>query len=541
MKIIDRITAWLQNRNWSARDPALARALMATAPTEAGVGITEGSALSIAAVWQAVRIISETVASLPLILYRRDGSGRNRASEHSLYFLLHDEPNPETPALVWRETILAHALTWGNGYAEIQRDFMGNPIALWIMTPDTIEPVRDEEDRLVYRQRRTDGGHTVIPARDVFHLRGLCWDGLKGYSVVKTARDSLGLTMATERFGARWFGSGSRPSGVLEHPGRLSDDARTRLRDDWERMHSGVGNSSRVAILEEGLKFEALSVPPEDAQFLGTRQFQLGEVARWFNLPPSKLRDPQASSYSSLEQENLQFVGETLRPWLIRFEQEVACKLLRPDERRTHYAEFLVEGLLRADQSARYQAYAVGRNWGWLSVNEIRARENLDPIPGGDEYLQPLNMQALGTDPTAAPAGDPSVQSLAEPDEELTTRALPQRYENLDFVPPQGVRDEAAKGLEWRRTHGRGGTTVGVARARDLANGKQLSPDTIRRMVSYFARHQVDKQGQGWRQGQEGYPSAGRIAWALWGGDPGETWANKLAEAMSRRDDEGAK
>jgi len=423
MKILDRITSWF-NRGWSLRDPALARALMSTSPTEAGVGITEGSALSIAAVWQAVRVISETVASLPLILYRRDGAARTRAAEHSLYFLLHDQPNPETPALVWRETILAHALTWGNGYAEIQRDFLGNPIALWIMTPDTIEPVRDEEDHLVYRQRRTDGGYTVIPAADVFHIRGLCWDGLKGYSVVKTARDSLGLTMATERFGARWFGSGSRPSGVLEHPGRLSDDARTRLRDDWERLHSGVANSSRVAILEEGLKFEALSVPPEDAQFLGTRQFQLGEVARWFNLPPSKLRDTQASSYSSLEMENLQFLSETLRPWLIRFEQEISAKLLRPEERRTHYAEFLVEGLLRADQSTRYQAYAVGRNWGWLSVNEIRARENLDPIPGGDEYLQPLNMQALGTEPTAAPAGDPSVQSLMDPDEVLSTRAV---------------------------------------------------------------------------------------------------------------------
>ena len=133
------------------------------------------------------------------------------------------------------------------------------------------------------------------------------------------------------------------------------------------------------------------------------------------------------------------------------------------------------------------------------------------------------------------------MQSLMEPDEVFSTRAVPQRYQDLDFVPPQGVRDEAAKGLEWRRTHGRGGTTVGVARARDLANGKQLSPDTIRRMVSYFARHQVDKQGQGWRQGQEGYPSAGRIAWALWGGDPGEAWCNKLAEQMSRRDDEGSK
>lgn len=513
---------------------------MSTVPTDAGVGITESSALGISAVWAAVRVISETVASLPLILYRRNGAARARAAEHPLYFLLHDQPNIETPALVWRETILAHTLLWGNGYAEIQRDFAGNPIALWILTPDSIEPIRDENDQLVYQQRRTDGGYTILPARDVFHLRGLCWDGSKGYSVVRVARESLGLTAATERFGSRWFGSGSRPSGVLEHPGRLSDDARTRLRDDWERLHSGVASSQRVAILEEGLKFEPLSVPPEDAQFLGTRQFQIGEVARWFNLPLSKLRDTSASSYSSLEQENLQFLSETLRPWLIRFEQEIASKLLMPGERRTHYAEFLVEGLLRADQSTRYSSYAIGRNWGWLSVNEIRARENLDPIEGGDEYLQPLNMQALGTEPTAAPAGDPSVQSLqSSQDEEY--RAVPARYEGMDFIPPAGVREEAALGLEWRREHGRGGTAVGVARARDLANGKQISPDTIRRMVSYFARHEVDKQGQGWRRGQDGYPSAGRIAWALWGGDPGFSWASKLADQMDRRDDEGGK
>jgi HK97 family phage portal protein len=603
---------WLfRAASWSSRDPALLQ-IFSGSSTEAGVGVSESRALELSPVWSAVRVISETVSSLPLILYRRAGEARTRATDHSLYRILHDSPNPETTSLPFREAILAHALLWGNGYAEIERDPYGRVINLWLLPPDQVRPARDEMGDLVYEYQPAGGSdlQSVIPARNVFHLRGLGWDGLTGYSVVRMARESLGLTAATERFGARWFGSGSRPSGVLEHPGRLSDDARTRLRTDWERLHSGPTSSQRVAILEEGLKFSPMSVPPEDAQFLATRKFQIEEVARWFNLPPSKLRVSEGGSYASLEQDNLQFLAETLRPWLVRIEQEIASKLLSPIEQSSLYAEHLVEGLLRADQSTRYTAYATARNWGWLSVNEIRARENLDPIEGGDHYLQPLNMQDLETAPTAAPAATPSVMSIEPPEpvisengqeyasesccllaEQMTahqvqscehgaknrcricgiqrervlippskkgdehswgikwvpilpikpiedeSRAIPQKYEDLDFVPPKGAKEEAARGLEWRRTYGRGGTAVGVARARDISNGVQLSPDTVRRMNSYFARHATDRNGQGWSPGDDGYPSAGRIAWALWGGDPGESWSSQMVDSMDRRDE----
>lgn len=531
------------------RDPALVD-LLGGRTTEAGVRVDESSALTCATVWAAVRVISESAASLPLITYRREGSTRSRASDHPLYNLLHDEPCPGIGSLVWREALFAHALTYGNGYAEIERRVSDNtPVALWLLSPDRVEPYREMDGNVYYKVTQPKGGHVTLAGANVIHLRGLGGDGLVGYSVIRTARESLGLTIAAQQFGAKLFGTGARPSGVLEHPGRLSDDARQRLRADYERLHSGLDNAHRIAILEEGMKWQALGVPPDDAQFLQTRQFQVAEVARWFNVPSSKLRDNTGQTYSSIEAENQAFYTETLRPWLIRFEQELQIKLLNSVERRQFYFEHLIEGLLRADIKTRFDVYALAKNWGILSTNEIRERENLPPIDGGDQYLQPLNMQPLDapTGPSAptatpalAPAPSPSADSTPAGAGAASSRAVPQKYSRIDFTPPQGVRDEAAKGLEWRDQYGRGGTLIGVARARDLSNGARVSPETIKRMASYFARHEVDKQGTGWSPGQDGFPSAGRIAWALWGGDPGQAWANKVNGQMQAADEEAA-
>ena len=389
--------------------------------TESGVRVDEASALSCATVWAAVRVISEGAASLPLITYRRDGATRTRASEHPLYSLLHDEPCPGIGSLVFRESLFAHALTYGNGYAEIERRASdGVPVALWLLAPDRVEPYREVDGNIYYKVSQPKGGHVTLAGANVIHLRGLGGDGVMGYSVVRTARESLGLTLAAEKFGAKLFGTGARPSGVLEHPGRLSDDARQRLRGDYERLHSGLDNAHRIAILEEGMKWTALGVPPDDAQFLQTRQFQVAEVARWFNVPSSKLRDNTGQTYSSIEAENQAFYTETLRPWLIRLEQELQIKLLNTVERREYYFEHLIEGLLRADIKTRYDVYALAKNWGILSTNEIRERENLPPIEGGDQYLQPLNMQPLSAPngpsaPSATPALVPALSPSAEP------------------------------------------------------------------------------------------------------------------------------
>lgn len=606
---------WIRTRlglerraTYSLRDPALV-ALFGGNESESGVVVTEQTALNYAAVWGAVRVISEGIASLPLHLYRRESNGRKRATDHPLYTVLHSMPCPNIPALCWRETIQAHALTHGNGYAEIERNSAGVPANLWILPPNMVYPAMAETGEVVYEYRHPQLGNHTLDSRNVFHIRGLSFDGLVGYSPVHQARESLGLGMAAQTFGARLFGSGARPSGVLEHPGTLSDDAAKRLRNDFERIHSGLSNSHRVAVLEEGMKWQSLGFPPDEAQFLQTREYQVQEVARWFNLPLSKLRVP-GSGYASIEAENLVFISETLRPWLIRWEQEISAKLLMPWERSNYYAEFLVDAILRADQATRYNSYAVGRNWGWLSVNEIRALENLEPIPGGEVFLQPLNMQplnapmgpsapsstpALGSGEALPPAQpepgaggsnaiqendfDAAAHELAqqmtaheidrcphnatnscricgikkerylEPGEEgppvwkfrwvaKGSRAVAAKYDHIDFSPPQGVRDEAEKGLAWREEYGRGGTEVGVARARDLSNGRNVSPDTAKRMYSYFARHESDKKGQGWSPGQDGFPSAGRIAWALWGGDAGEAWAGKLVRQMMAADND---
>ena len=623
MTIVERIMSLFSLRTMrrpGLRDPALTSWYGGEVST-AGVQVSESTALSYAPFWQAVRIISETVASLPFHVYQHVNGGRVIADDSMIADLLRYAPNDEMTSMQLREQWLAQALTWGNGYCEIERDTIGRPVRLWLLDASRMKVGRDPNGDLQYLYRDDQARPTYLPASDVLHLRGPGGDGYVGASVVALARDSIGLGIAAEAFGSSFFGRGARPSGVLEHPGRLSDDARGRLRGDWERLHSGIDNASRVAILEEGMKWTTTAIPPDDAQFLETRRFQLEEIARWFNIPVSKLRATGGSTYSSLEQENQAFLSETLRPWLVRIEQEVRNKLLLPIS-SSYYVEHRVEGLLRTDLAARYSAYAIGRNWGWLSVNEIRALEQLDPIEGGDVFLQPLNMQPVSSMGGAqAPPADPTVAPVLVPDPTLaptpvappetndaesyasdavialalamTEHQIPScehgstnrcrvcgiererelvppsrpggrhgwrikwrpilplkqsersidrvdrgRYDEIDFSPPAGVREEAARGLAWRAEYGRGGTAVGVARARDLSNGANISAETIGRMTSYFARHAVDSQGEGWSPGQDGYPSAGRIAWALWGGDPGKTWANKIAAQMDRIDEE---
>jgi hypothetical protein len=241
------------------------------------------------------------------------------------------------------------------------------------------------------------------------HIPGLSFDGISGISVIGLARQSIGLSMAIESFGAGYFGRGARPGGVLTFPGQLSPEARQNLRRSFEELHAGGANSHRVALLEAGLKWEAIGVPPDDSQFLQSREFQIIEIARWFNLPPNKLKDLSKTSYNSLEQMEISFVVDTLRPWLVRWEQQLNRKIIRPKDKGTFFFEFNVDGKLRGEIAARYQSYSVARNWGWLSVNEIREKENMNPIEGGDVYMQPMNMQSINTAPTAAPATDPSL------------------------------------------------------------------------------------------------------------------------------------
>lgn len=398
-------------------------------PSRAGVDVSGDTALNVAAVFNAVNIIAGTIASLPLILYRRTGEdGKKRYPDHPLYNVLHNQPNPEMTSYVFREVLQAHLLLWGNAFAEIRRDRIGRTTELWPMSPPAVKVKRDESRQIYYELEEEPGRVRILPARDVLHIPGLGFDGRMGYSVLTKAREALGLGLAMEEFQARFYGQGTNVGGVLEHPGHLSDEAHKRLKKDMDDKHGGLAKSHSVLVLEEGMKYSKTAMPLEDAQFLESRVFQIGEIARWFNLPPHKLKELSKATYSNIEQQQIEFVMDSIRPWAVRWEQHIAWKLLREEERRGLFAEFLLEGLLRGDTKSRMEAYAVMRQNGVINADEWRGLENMNPIGGraGTLYWKPLNMgDADSEDAIEPPAAAPSDGDEGEGEpEEKSLRAV---------------------------------------------------------------------------------------------------------------------
>ena len=378
--------------------------------TASGKYVTERSAMQMTAVYCCVRILSEAVASLPLQFYRyTDDGGKEKAVEHPLYFLLHDEPNPEMTSFIFRETLMTHLLLWGNAYSQIIRNGKGEVVALYPLMPDRMKVDRDEHGRLyyeytVYDSDDVDGrkgtdkvGRTVrLQPHDVLHIPGLGFDGLVGYSPIAMAKNAIGLAIATEEYGSKFFANGAAPSGVLEHPGTIKDPS--KVRESWQATFGGSGNSNKIAVLEEGMKYTPISISPEQAQFLETRKFQIDEIARIFRVPPHMIGDLEKSSFNNIEQQSLEFVKYTLDPWVSRWEQAMVRALLTPDEKKRYFFKFNVDGLLRGDYQSRMNGYATARQNGWMSANDIRELENLDRIPaeqGGDLYLINGNMTKL--------------------------------------------------------------------------------------------------------------------------------------------------
>lgn len=369
-----------------------------------GKRVNERSAMQMTAVYSCVRILSEAVAGLPLHLYRytKDG-GKEKAVEHPLYFLLHDEPNPEMTSFVFRETLMTHLLLWGNAYAQIIRNGKGEILALYPLMPDRMTVDRDDMGRLYYEYRVSNedaptmkGGTVRLQPSDVLHIPGLGFDGLVGYSPIAMAKNAIGMAMACEEYGAKFFANGAQPSGVLEHPGTIKDPS--RVRESWTQTFGGSQNANKVAVLEEGMKYTPISISPEQAQFLETRKFQLNEIARIFRVPPHMVGDLEKSSFSNIEQQSLEFVKYTLDPWVSRWEQGMVRSLLAVEEKKGYFIKFNVDGLLRGDYQSRMNGYAIGRQNGWMSANDIRELENLDRIPeelGGDLYLINGNMTKL--------------------------------------------------------------------------------------------------------------------------------------------------
>lgn len=377
-----------------------------------GETVTEETALTYSAVYNAISLISGTIGALPLHLMQRKDSTKRIADERLLYRVMHDQWNPYMTAMAGREALMAHILAWGNGYAEIQRNYLGEIAQLWPIPPNRVKP-KMEANELVYWVR-VDNVDVRFPREKILHVPGLGFDGFMGYSVIAMARKSLGLAMALETFGSLYFGQGTHPGVVVSHPNSLSAQAHTNLKASLQDNYGGLGKSHRLLLLEEGMKVEKVSIPPEDSQFLQSRQFQIPEVARWFNLPPHKLKDLTRASFSNIESEQISFVTDSILPWLVRLEQNFNMQLLTPGDRALYgrgrvYFKHNVEGLLRADAAARGTYYKEMFNIGAMSINEIREKEDLDPVEGGDIHLVPLNMTSLEN------AGKPPVAPKPQP------------------------------------------------------------------------------------------------------------------------------
>lgn len=360
-----------------------------------GETVTEETVLTYGAVWNAVNLYAGAISTLPLHLLRKKGRNTVHEIEEPLYRVLHDRFNPYMDARIGREVMMSHVLLWGNAYAEIVRNGFGEVTSLWPITPNRIRPVL--KDSVFFYEVQVDTDTIPMSFDKILHIPGLGFDGLQGYSVVAMARKSLGLGMALDTFGALYFGQGTHLGRVFSHPSSLSDKARGNLEKSLAGTHEGLAKAHKIIILEEGMKTEKIGIPPEDSQFLESRQFQIADVARWFNLPPHKLKDLSKSSFNNIESEQLSYVIDSILPWLVRFEQGYNCRLLTEKEqyKKNMFFRHNVDGMLRGSPQTRAEYYRVMFNIGAMSINDIREKEGWDAVEGGDERFIPLNMFPL--------------------------------------------------------------------------------------------------------------------------------------------------
>ncbi len=361
--------------------------------------VTERTSMQVAAVYACVRVLSEAVAQLPLHLYRyTDENSKEKAVDNPLYTILHDEPNPEMSSFVFRETMMTHLLLWGNAYGQIIRNGKGQVVAIYPLMPNRMTVDRDAKGKLYYEYTLSGDEapqvkKAILKPSEVLHIPGLGFDGLVGYSPIAVAKNAIGLTIATEEYGAKFFANGATPGGILEYPGVIKNTE--AVREAWNNGFAGSANSSRVAVLEQGMKYTPISISPDEAQFLDTRKFQISEIARIFRVPPHMIGDLEHSTFSNIEQQSLEFVTYSLQPWLVRWEQGIHRSLLNDKEKGKYFVKFNVDGLLRGDYQSRMNGYSVGIQNGFLSPNDVRELENMDLIPdelGGNRYMCNGNM-----------------------------------------------------------------------------------------------------------------------------------------------------
>lgn len=368
-----------------------------------GVQVTEDSAMTLSAVYSCVSVLARNVAALPTHLYKRlPAGGKSAVTDHPLYSCLKMRVNPEISAFAFKQFQMVCCLLWGNSYAYIVRDNAGRVAELWPLHPRYVTPKRDKNSNVVYEAAIPNTDKLIIPADNILHIPNISLDGIVGRSAIQSCSDAVALGLAAEKFSVNFYSNGANLDKVLTHPGKLSQGAYERLKEDFDSTYTGITNAHKTAILEEGTDIKLIGMPLADAQLIESRKFQIEEIARIFNVPLHLIQSQdKANSWGAgIEQQNIGFVVYSLMPWLVCSEQEYTYKLLNPLERLDMYIEFLTDALLRGTTAERYAAYAVGIQWGWLSPNDVRAKENMNPIPNGDIYRSPLNMVPLGSQPT---------------------------------------------------------------------------------------------------------------------------------------------
>ncbi len=389
MGLLDKI---IKRSSWTPDDDRWYGDL--STPSSTGVTVDNDSAKSLTAVYAAIRILSQSISSLPLHLYKRTKDGKERVTEGPLVELI-EKPCKEMTGMVYREVMVDHIAGWGTHFAEIERDSIKRVIGLWPLNPSKMRVERIGNRDVQYKYTLTDGTTKIFNSAQIMSVAGYGSNGLTGHNPIKLFQEAIGLGLAAEEYGARFFGNSARPSGVLRTDLQLSAEAKKNLGESWRAAYGGLSNSHRVAILDEGLTFQAISIDPAAAQLLETRKYTITDIARIFNVPPHMLADLDRATFSNIEQQSLEFIKFTLLPWLVRIEEVLNLTLLNDAERKVYYVKHQVAGLERADIVARYTAHNIARMGGWMTANEIRLIENMNPIDGGDEVLVPLNMITL--------------------------------------------------------------------------------------------------------------------------------------------------
>ncbi len=399
--------------------------------TSAGVFVNEISAMSYSAVYRCVKLIADTVASLPLFLYeRKEGGGKKKVRQRRIVQVLKN-PNETMSSFRLINTLQGHAASWGNCYTWVQRDRLGRVLNLYPLRPDRMTVRRNEGGEIYYEYTFPNGNREQFSKREVFHVPGFGFDGLIGYSPISMAREAIGLSGATEEFGSRYFGEGTHPGIVIKHPGKMSGVAHESLKKDIAEKHAGLSRSHVPMLLEEGMDFAQLGIPNDDSQFLETRKFQVPEICRFFGVPPHLVFDMEHAHYANIEHSNMEFVTYSIRSWLTLWEQELSRFFLNPNELNKYFFEFKIDGLLRGDTTSRFAAYAVATTNGWMNRNEVRELENLNPGgPEMDEFTVPMNLTTME-------------KLVAEPE------PIPQPLQPLQIAAPENG-DEDEDRTFWR-------------------------------------------------------------------------------------------